>query len=180
MISEALIRNQINRITFVMVDITLTEVPGLGVGFVLEVSKNGGAFNAATGVLFGEISDGWYYYDLTAAECNTIGPLSVIVNGVGCIQQNLEYVVQQRTAGCISFAYTVTDSVTLLPISNVSVWFSTDVAGTNIVWSGITDAFGVARDAGGFTPCLDAGTYSVWKQKVGYTPDFWPDTEIVS
>jgi len=181
MISEALIRNQINRITFVMVDITLTEVTGLGAGFVLEVSKNGGAFNPGTGVLFGEISDGWYYYDLTAAECDTIGPLSVIVNGAGCIQQNLEYVVQQRTAGCRSFTYVVTNTVTLLPMAGVEVWFSTDfvVPPANVVWYGVTDVFGVARDTNGNVPCLDDGVYAAWKVQPGYTPDFWPDSEVV-
>lgn len=179
MISEALIRNQINRITFVMVDITLTEVPGLGAGFVLEVSKNGGAFNPATGILFGEISDGWYYYDLTAVECNTIGPLSVIVNGALCIQQNLLFVVMQYNMTAIAFTYTVTNTVTLLPIEGVQVWFATDLAGTNVVWAGDTDTFGVARDDNGNIPFLDPGTYYIFRQKVGFT-FIDPDVEIVS
>lgn len=182
MISEALIANQTNMITFVLVDANYNEVAGVGNAFTLEVSKAGGAFAASTGVK-AEISDGWYSYVLTAAECDTVGPLSVIIPAslvFGYIQQNLEYVVESRTAGCISFAYTVTDSGTGLPISDVEVWFTTDLAGANVVWYGITDAFGVARDAGNNTPCLDAGTYYVWKQKVGYTPDLWPDTEIVS
>lgn len=181
MIAEALFQNQANMITFVMVDVNYTEVDGLGAAFILEISKAGGAFIPSTGAK-AEISDGWYSYVLSAAECDTIGPLSVIVNGVGCMQQNLEYVIRARTAGCISFTYTVTDSITLLPIQDVEVWFSTDNTDppANVVWYGITDAFGVARDAENNTPCLDSGTYFVWKQKVGYTPIAWPDTEVVS
>jgi hypothetical protein len=82
-------------------------------------------------------------------------------------------------AGAINFTYTVTDSVTTLPIEGVEVWFSTDNPAVNIVWKGDTDAFGVARDVLGNLPALDAGNYFVWRQKAGYTfAD--PDTEVVS
>lgn len=83
-------------------------------------------------------------------------------------------------AGAVAYTYTVTDSVTGLPIEGVEVWFSTDAAGTNIVWKGDTDAFGVARDVNGNLPQLDAGTYYVFKQYAGYTDDQGPDTEVVS
>lgn len=179
MISEALLLNQINMITFVMVDATYTEVPGLGVGFTLSVSKAGGAFAPSTGTK-AEISNGWYRYTLPAAECNTIGPLSIRVTGAGCIQQNLEYVVAQRNAGCIQFTYTAIDAITLLAVAGADVWITTDVAGTNTIWTGTTDAFGVARDGLGNLPCLDAGTVYFWVHKVGYTPTAWPDLETVS
>lgn len=179
MISEALILDQANMITFVMVDANYTEVPGLGATFTLEVSKAGGIFVASAGVK-AEISDGWYSYTLTAAECDTIGPLSVLVTGAGCIQQNLEYVIQQRTAGCVDYTYTVTDSVTLLPIPDAEVWIATDLAMAHIVWSGTTDAFGVARDSFGNLPCLDAGSYFLRKHRVGYIDDDLPaDIEVV-
>lgn len=173
-----LVLDQANRICFVMVDATYTEVAGLGNTFLYFLSKNGGAFAAGTGVKT-EISNGWYSILLPAAECDTIGPVSIYVTGAGCVQQNLEYVVQQRNAGCIEYTYTVTDSVTLLPIAGVDVWFTTDLAGTHVVWVGVTDAFGVARDASGNLPCMDAGTYYVWKHRVGYTDDNNPDTEVV-
>jgi hypothetical protein len=83
-------------------------------------------------------------------------------------------------AGAIQYTYTVTDSTTGLPIEGVEVWFSTDVAGTNIVWKGDTDAFGVARDVNGNLPWLDSGTYRVWKQFGGYLDAQDPDVEIVS
>lgn len=82
-------------------------------------------------------------------------------------------------AGAINFTYTVTSSTTGLPIEGVEVWFSTDVAGANIVWKGDTDAFGIARDVNGALPALDAGTYYVWRQRAGYT-FVDPDTEVVS
>ena len=80
----------------------------------------------------------------------------------------------------IAYTYTVTDSITTLPVASVTVTVSTDIAGSNPIWSGITDAFGVARDVNGDLPRLDAGTYYFWKFKVGYVDDQNPDTEIVS
>lgn len=83
-------------------------------------------------------------------------------------------------AGAISFTYTVTNSVSGLPESGVTVWVSTNLAGTNVIWSGTTDAFGVARDVNGNLPMLNAGTYYFWKFKVGFVDDQNPDTEVVS
>lgn len=173
---ETWVPNQANLITFVMVDANGTEVPGLGAGYTMEVSKAGGAFAPAAGTQ-AEISDGWYSYLSTAAEANTVGPVSIRVNGAGCVQQNLEYVVEQRTTGGTAHTYTVLNTVTGLPIAGVSVLFYTDALMTNLVWSGITDAFGVARDAGGFLPVLTPGTYTVRNIKAGYT--FPVDTEVV-
>src|SRR5512135_514906 len=150
--------NQRNRICFVMVDGNYTEVAGLGAAINMFISKNGGAFAPCVGDI-SEISNGWYTYYATVAEADTIGPIAIRAIGAGTIQQNLEYVVQQRNSGCIPFTYTVTNSVTLLPVVNADVWVSTDAAGLHIVWSGITDAAGVARDIDGNLPCLDAGTY---------------------
>jgi len=173
-----LIQDQSQRITFVMIDSLGIEVAGLVGALTIEISKAGGAFAPAAGAQ-GEIGDGWYYYDLTAGEVDTLGPLSVKVEGAGALQQNLEYIVLSRNVGCTPYTYTITDSVTLNPIPDVQVWFSTDVAGANTVWTGFTDAFGVARDANANRPCLDAGTYFVWAQRVGYTPDAFPDTEVI-
>lgn len=81
-------------------------------------------------------------------------------------------------AGSIEYTYTVTNSVTTLPVEGVDVWISTDLAGTNIVWRGVTDAFGVVRNVLGDKPYLDPGTYYFWKQKSGFTSAN-PDTEVV-
>lgn len=173
------ILNQQNRICFVLVDNAGTEVAGLGAAYTLQLSKDGAAFQGSAGTKT-EIGNGWYSYLATAGEADTVGPVAVRAWGAGTIQQNLEYVVEQRPSGAVSFTYTVTDSVTLLPIEGVEVWASTDIAGNNIVWYGNTDAFGVARDSSGNLPLLDPGTYYFWKQIAGYVDDDNPDTEVVA
>jgi hypothetical protein len=75
-------------------------------------------------------------------------------------------------AGAITWTYTVTDSVTALPIADVDIWVTTDIVGANIIASAKTSAAGVA------TFYLDAGTVYVWRQKSGYTFTN-PDTEVV-
>lgn len=79
----------------------------------------------------------------------------------------------------IEFTYTVTNSVNGLPLSGVAVWFAVDGGGAQIVWSGHTDALGVARDAYGALPRLDPGTYYVFRSRPGYVFRN-PDTEIVN
>lgn len=171
--------NQQNRIAFVMVDAAGSEVAGLGGGFTLELSKNGAGFAGSAGAK-AEIGDGWYTYLSTAAEANTPGVVAVKVTGAGAAQQNLEYVVESRPSGAIAYTYTVTNSVSGLPVEGVEVWITTDLAGNNVVWNGDTDAFGVARDDNGNLPRLDAGSYYFWKQRAGLIDDQNPDTEVVS
>lgn len=169
-------QSQQNRITFVMVDAAGAEVPGLGGGYTLQLSKNGAAFAPSAGVKT-EIGSGWYSYLSTAAEANTVGPVSIVVTGAGAVQQNLEYVVRQRNPNAVEWTYTVvTDGG--VPIEGVEVWVSTDAAGNNIVWNGDTDALGVAMDNNGDKPWLDPGTYYAFRQKSGYTFTN-PDAEIV-
>jgi len=124
--------SQSQEITFVMIDAAGNEVAGLGNTFILELRKPGGAFVGSAGVK-AEIGNGWYSYVTTAAETDTVGPLSVRVTGAGCVQQNLEYVVETRAISAIEFTYTVTDSVTLLPIEGVQVWIATDLAGARYI-----------------------------------------------
>jgi hypothetical protein len=178
MISEALFRSQKARISFVMVDALYQEVSGLGGTPVIHISKNGGPWVLSTG-LKGEIGFGWYYYDFSAIETDTVGPLAIYVTGAGCIQQNLEYVVEQRNAGACPFTYTLINSITLLPIPGAEVWFCTDPACTNVVWYGTTDAFGVVHDSMGLLPFLDPGTYYLKRHKAGFTFAI-TDIEVVS
>jgi hypothetical protein len=163
-----------------MIDSAGLEVPGLGNTFVLEVSKAGGAFAPSTGVK-AEISDGWYSYILTATECDTVGPLSIVVTGVGCIQQNLEYVVKTRITNGKNCSYPVTHIITGLPISGAQVLASTDNNNPpqNIIWIGYSDVFGIARDSAGNLPYLIPGTYYFWTYKPGFTFVI-PDTEVVT
>lgn len=81
--------------------------------------------------------------------------------------------------GAIEFTYTVTDAATGNPIPGVRIDISTDVGGTNVIWCGLTDTFGVARSASGCLPYLDAGTYYVWRHLAGWVFTD-PDTEVVA
>ena len=94
----------------------------------------------------------------------------------GTNHTNLSDEIATRTtlgAGAITWTYSVTNSVTGLPIADVNVWVTTDVAGSNVIASGNTNQNGIV------TFYLDAGTIYVWCQKTGY--DFTnPDTEVVS
>lgn len=173
------IASQQNRICFVMVDGNYNEVPGLGAAFNLFISKNGGPFNPSAGAK-AEIGNGWYTYLSTALEASTIGPVSIYVTGAGCIQQNLEYVVQQRNQNCVPYPYTLINAITLAPVDHAKVWITTDLAGTDTIWNGFTDALGIARDAANNVPCLDSpGTYYFWAKKAGGVANAWPDVEVV-
>ena len=74
--------------------------------------------------------------------------------------------------GAIEHDITVLDADTH-QLSDVELWVYTDTAMTNLVASGITNAFGVA------TFYLDAGTYFVKSQKSGYNFTN-PSTEVVT
>lgn len=80
----------------------------------------------------------------------------------------------------IEYTYTVTSVSTGFPVPGVRVAVTTDLAGLNVVWSGETDNFGVARDDYGNLPRLDPGTYYFWKSKAGWVDVQNPDTEVVS
>lgn len=171
--------DQQNLITFVMIDGSGGEVSGLDGLLSLELSKNGGALSGSLGTQ-DEIGNGWYSYLATAGEADTTGPISIRITAPGAIQQNLEYVIRARNINGVEFTYTVTDSITTLPIAGAVVTISTDIAGANVVWSGVTDSFGVARSvATNEVPFLDPGTYSFWTSKPGYS-FVNPDTEVVS
>ena len=85
-----------------------------------------------------------------------------------------EYWYMGIGVGATQWVYTVTDSVTGLPISEVDIWISSDLAGNNIIGSGRTNT------SGQITFYLDAGTtVYVWRQCAGYQFTN-PDTEIIS
>lgn len=178
LLSGELVPNQINLITFVLSDNTNAEVDGLVDTFDVFISKGTGPFLPGLGSK-GEKGLGWYWYEMTPAECDTIGPVDVVVTGAGTVQQNLEYVCGSRTPLAIEFSYTLTSTSTGLPIEDAQVWFSTDPPGANIVWAGRTDIFGVARDQNGRLPRFDPGTYYIYRFKQGYS-FVDPDVEVVS
>lgn len=167
--------NQRNRIAFVMVDASGNEVAGLGSGFILQLSKNGGAFMGSAGTK-AEVGNGWYTYLATAGEADTIGPVAILVTGVGAVQQNLEYVVKQRPSAATPRDYQVRTSGGA-GIAGADIYISTDLAGNIVIWFGKSDAQGYARDTQGDKPILDAGTYYFWVSHPSYAFST-PDTEV--
>jgi hypothetical protein len=79
----------------------------------------------------------------------------------------------------IEFTYTVYKIGTSDPIEGVSVEIHRNAAGTDEYWTGVTDAFGVARDDFDNKPRLDPGTWYFFRFKGGYSFDN-PDTEVVT
>lgn len=169
--------SQQNLITFVLIDSDGNEVAGIGSGFTLQLSKAGAAFAGSAGTK-AEIGSGWYKYLTTTGEADTVGPVAVKITHASIVQQNLEYVVEQRTINAVEFTYTVTNSVTSAAIEGVQVWIAVDTAGLNVVWSGTTDSAGVARDDGGNLPRLDPATYYIFRQRAGFVFSD-PDVEVV-
>lgn len=171
-------KNQENTILFVLVDDSATEVTGLDDAFDVFISKAGGSFAAGTGFKW-EVGLGWYGYTATADEADTSGPVAVAVSAVGIVQQNLEYVVEDRVITAVEFTYTVTSTAGNVPLPGVEVRIFADALATQIVWAGTTDAVGVARDFYGYKPRLEPGTYYFFRDKSGYSFSD-PDVETVS
>jgi hypothetical protein len=171
-------KNQPNTILFVLVDSNGDEVAGLGSGYTLQLSKVGAAFAGSAGTK-SEVGSGWYKYISTAGEADTSGPLAIKVTHASTVQQNLEYVVDDRVATAIEFTYTLTSTAGGVPIEGADILIYTDDGATNFVWGGVTDTFGVARDVYGQLPRLVAGTYFIFRYKPLFNFDN-PDVEIVS
>lgn len=174
--------DQQNLIGFVMVDTSGNEVENLEGSLSGVISKNG-ADGAAMAGTFSEIvgMTGHYTYLSTAEEADTVGIVNIEITALGAVQQNLEYVIKQRTPGAVSYTYTVTSSLDSSPLEGVEIWITTDSSGNNVVWYGVTDASGIARDEAGDLPLLDPGSYYFWKQLSGYTDDQASgDLEVVS
>ena len=79
--------------------------------------------------------------------------------------------------GAIEYTYNIDDGAD--PIEGAEVWITTDSGGNNVIWSGVSDALGIARASDDEKPWLDAGTYYGWAQKTGFSFSN-PDTLIVS
>jgi hypothetical protein len=77
-------------------------------------------------------------------------------------------------AGVVAWPYTVTNSVDGLPIADVDVWVTTDLAGTNVISSGKTNSSGIVIL---YPDVLSGTTIYIWRQKTGW--DFTnPDVEV--
>lgn len=171
-------KNQANTVLFVMVNNSTIEITGLGDEFDVFISKGGAAFVSGVGAKL-EVGLGWYSYTATPEEADTSGPIALSVTGSQAEQQNLEYVVEDRVITAIYFTYVVTSTAGNLPIQDVKVSIYADSIASLIVWTGMTDSFGTARDEFGLLPRLEPGTYFFFRDKAGYLFEN-PDTEVVS
>jgi len=75
-------------------------------------------------------------------------------------------------SGAITWVYNLKDNLGA-PVADATIWVTSDLAGANVLASGLTDAYGNA------TFYLDAGVVYVWGAKSGYN-FINPDLETVS
>jgi len=73
------------RMLLYLVDATDGKTPetGLSSGFTIEISKNGAAQGSGGGSIT-EIGDGFYYYEFTATELNTLGFIAISIRHANC------------------------------------------------------------------------------------------------
>jgi hypothetical protein len=172
-------KNTANKwIVFAFNKITGDAVTGDAANITANLRLDGGAANPVDDTNPTELEGGYYAFDLTQAETNgdliVICPSSVTANiAVIGVPGAVWTITAAAGAGAITWPYTLTDSDTGAPIDGAEVWVTTDLAGANIIASGVTDAYGVVT----FT--LDAGVVYVWRKKAGYN-FVNPDTEVVA
>lgn len=96
-------------IDFTLEDDTGAVVTGLAGTFTVQISKNGGAFQASTGAK-AEIGSGWYTYTLSASETNTAGPLAIKITHASIAQKNLLHEVVGSSWSVPAGTYILTTS----------------------------------------------------------------------
>lgn len=117
---------------------------------------NGGVPTARANML--EVFD---YSYLGADNLNLVGKFSTTDVTVDSqdLYSSAFYIYPPLGAGSIVVTINITELG--VPVDGCEVWVTTDIAGTNVVASGVTDAFG------NLIVTLDSGVYYVWKQKAG-------------
>jgi len=135
---------------------------------------------------FTEIGNGIWVLNADAIPDSFVnGAITVYENGspatpLAISSINPENFSTNAALGAVEFTYTVTRSDNSDPIAGVVVYITTDTDGSNVVWTGVTDSFGILRDEGTQQkPFLQAGTYYFWSVKAGFEFSN-PDTEVVS
>ncbi|MDY6834156.1 MAG: hypothetical protein SVY53_05075 [Chloroflexota bacterium] len=75
--------------------------------------------------------------------------------------------------GAIEWTYTLTEEGTGTPIPDAQIWVTTDLVGSHVIASGMTDQNGQIKFY------LDAGEVYIFRAKAGYNFAN-PDTEVIS
>lgn len=140
------------RIPILMVDSTDDETAETGLTPTVQISKNGGAFAAATNAAV-EVGNGWYYVALTATETNTDGPLLVRATGTGSDEfRDYHQVYTNVAANVTQFGGTNGTFASGRPEVNTThaagtAWNSGAI-GASTIGTGAIDADALAADAG--------------------------------
>lgn len=103
-IEEMLIQSIAARVAFTLVSTTDGATPVTGATPTVTLSKNGGAFAAASGTPT-ETGDGLYYIDLTTTETNTVGPLALRITATGAVPRTRQF----RVIASIPSTHTATE-----------------------------------------------------------------------
>ncbi len=128
------------RIPVYLVDITdgFTPETGLAGSAVVTVSKNGAALGASGGT-FAEVSAGWYYYEATAGEVDTLGFLAI--NVADAAARVFPGLVQIIPADQTALLAQHTETQSRLPATLVGGRMDSDVGNMQVgVVDGIVDA----------------------------------------
>ena len=134
------------------------------------VGSSGLALEATVGALPTPISTAvmtaatWAYTTRTLTSAGAGGATADEIDALLTINHGSGSWLRDSGSGLITVTYTVTSTVSPYPpISGVTVWVTTDLAGTNTIATSTTNTFGVA------TFHLVAGTYYVWRSKANVT-----------
>lgn len=124
-----------------------------------------------------EIGQGYYRIDIPDAAFATGAYRGTVIikDGAGTPAilptmvdfELVDHIQLQSGANEITYTVKKNDEDTGDPIDGVEVWITLS-GGTDVVWSGTTDANGVARDTNSKKPYLDDGTYDFYRKKSGY------------
>lgn len=146
-----------------------------------RISKDGGAFvNLTTLPAVTPALGRSVRVQLSATEMTADNVVVIFCNAAGAewddrfiLVQTAEGYLANSGGGANAWTYTLTSTVLPNPpIADADVWVTTDVAGTNVIASGKTNALGVV------TFYLDSGTVYVFRQKSGWSFTN-PDIEVV-
>lgn len=151
--------NAPNTVKFVLVDITNSEVTGLGSNFTVELEFPGASGFVGSSGIKSEIGFGWYKYESPAGEAASRGLVPIKVTGSGATQQNLFATVGDPEQGFGATMITVQAIDGGIPVDGAEVWLTSDAAGSIRV----TGTF-VTNAQGNVNFWLDDGTYYVWIQ----------------
>lgn len=139
---------------------TATSFALVALGSAVAPWTSGGIFEVDTGLYRLDVPDaalapGVGFLAVTLQFNNALGDAALIFLRVSAVLVG---------AGGIAWTLTVNNSATTLPLAGVSVWATTDAAGTNVVAGTLLSAAD-----GTVLLQLDPGTYFAWTRRPGFT-----------